>query len=177
MTADILRFDAASEQYRLDREAFKLKVKGKTTREIAEEQQRSMGEVNASLARMVGGVTPNLRAEAVVLDMTRLDELNAAYYQRAIDGDIEAGHFILRLQERRARLLGLDAPLRSDRPLDEVTETETSTERITRLLDVLAGKKDQTIDGEIIDGEGQGSDNGTSDTEGNSGGDDPDGEL
>ena len=46
------------------------------------------------------------------LEMLRLDELQNAIWQRAIDGDGRALDRILAIMARRAKLLGLDAPQR-----------------------------------------------------------------
>lgn len=47
------------------------------------------------------------------LEAARLDSLQQAIWDRAIAGDLPAVNGVLRIMERRARLLGLDAPARS----------------------------------------------------------------
>ena len=42
------------------------------------------------------------------VEMARLDALQAAYWSRAVDGDVKAATIVLRVIERRSRLLGLD---------------------------------------------------------------------
>lgn len=44
------------------------------------------------------------------LELDRLDRMLAAFGPRAEDGDAAAADRVLRIQERRAKLLGLDAP-------------------------------------------------------------------
>jgi DNA-binding CsgD family transcriptional regulator len=48
------------------------------------------------------------------LEMLRLDELQNAIWQRAIDGDGKALDRILAIMGRRTKLLGLDAPQRQE---------------------------------------------------------------
>lgn len=44
--------------------------------------------------------------------MFRLDQLTETYFQRALDGDIEAGTLLLQIESRRARLTGIDRPIK-----------------------------------------------------------------
>jgi hypothetical protein len=48
----------------------------------------------------------------IVLELMRLERLHAAVWPQAIRGDVNAVDRVLRIMERRARLLGLDAPKR-----------------------------------------------------------------
>jgi ABC-type sugar transport system ATPase subunit len=52
-------------------------------------------------------------AEALrTVEGSRLDRLHLAHWPAALRGDVKAATLVLRLMERRARLFGLDAPLR-----------------------------------------------------------------
>jgi hypothetical protein len=46
------------------------------------------------------------------LDLDRLDSLILSNWKAAVSGDIQAGQLILKIIERRAHMLGLDAPVR-----------------------------------------------------------------
>lgn len=62
-------------------------------------------------------------AEAVLkLELERLDALLAAYWGKALGGDVQAFDRVLRVMERRARYLGLDAPVRTDVSSDGVLQ-------------------------------------------------------
>jgi hypothetical protein len=98
-----------------ERQAVALHLQGETSDAIAD----ALGFVNRGgawkavqrgLARFV---VPAI-AEARTVELARLDRLHKAVWQRAISGDIPAIETVLRLMERRARLLGLDAPVRVD---------------------------------------------------------------
>ena len=44
------------------------------------------------------------------LELMRLDELQVALWDRAVDGELPAAHAVLKIMDRRAKLLGLDRP-------------------------------------------------------------------
>jgi hypothetical protein len=121
-------------------------------REISEDLRCSPGEVQASMTRMLNGVTPDLRAKTVELELARLDALNKVYYAKATadeGGNHEACALVLRIMERRARLLGLDAPPRGDTALDDaMSRPQPSVDRILAALDRLRGP---VIDAEPIE--------------------------
>jgi hypothetical protein len=48
--------------------------------------------------------------EARRLELMRLDELQFSLWDRAINGDLPAANCVLRIMDRRAKLLGLDKP-------------------------------------------------------------------
>ena len=56
-------------------------------------------------------------AEAIdehrVLELARLDAVQAAYWAEAVSGDVQAAAVVLRCIEQRARLLGLDRPAKA----------------------------------------------------------------
>lgn len=49
-----------------------------------------------------------------LVESARLDRLQAAVWAQALHGDVKAVDAVLRVMERRARLLGLDAPAKID---------------------------------------------------------------
>ena len=72
------------------------------------------------------------------LELDRLDRLQRAYWKRAIDGETRAADFILRVIDRRAKILGLDAPQKIQAQVvtyDGSSDIDTDIERIVRLLD------------------------------------------
>lgn len=69
------------------------------------------------------------------MELARLDEMHAAVWDQARDGDLHALDRILRIMERRARLLGLDYSMR---PHDRDAQTaEAVDEAVTIVLDML----------------------------------------
>jgi hypothetical protein len=79
----------------------------------------------------------------------RLDRLASAHYANALRGDVPATQMLLRIMERRARLLGLDAPTKQQ---VEVTTYEGGTEldreiqRLVSLLQSEGGERTSSVD-------------------------------
>jgi predicted transcriptional regulator len=93
--------------------ALELRKAGKTFDEIA----RALGySERGGAAKAVGralDATIRERADELrKLEAERLDALTAALWPRAMDGDLKSVDRVLSIMERRAKLLGLDAPSR-----------------------------------------------------------------
>lgn len=72
------------------------------------------------------------------LELDRLDRLQRAYWKRAVEGETRAADFILRVIDRRAKILGLDAPQKIQAQVvtyDGSSDIDSDIERIIRLLD------------------------------------------
>jgi hypothetical protein len=155
MTADVVKFEDAAQTFERDRNVWRLRLIGTAPRRIAEQLNCTIDQVNASIVRMIGGVSPELRARTVALELDRLDEMQQGFYVDALrkperKPDPDAANIVLNIMERRARLLGLDAPPRGDIPLNDLMEArQTSTEKIRAALDRLAGKTNTVIEGEV----------------------------
>jgi hypothetical protein len=155
MTADVVKFEDAAQTFERDRSVWRLRLAGTSPRRIAEQLSCTVDQVNASIVRMIGGVSPELRARTIALELDRLDEMQQGFYVDALRSrdhkpDADAASIVLRIMERRARLLGLDAPPRGDIPLNELMEArQTSTEKIQAALDRLIGKTNTVIEGEV----------------------------
>ena len=73
---------------------------------------RAHSLVNEALVearKQVSDVADELR----VVEISRLDGLLEKFYPKAMKGDDQAAHRVLKIAERRAKLLGLDAPVRT----------------------------------------------------------------
>lgn len=97
------------------REAMRLRCEGQTLREIG----RQLGISRQSAQRHVRGALDQLAAETRdataglrALELSRIDTAWAAIWPDVERGDLQAIDRMLRLSERRCRLLGLDAPTR-----------------------------------------------------------------
>jgi len=113
---------------------------------------RKSGRTYDEIARTVGFADRSGAARAVqrALDATvregadalrqleaeRLDALTAALWSKAIDGDERAVDRVLAVMERRARLLGLNAPTK--RSIDHI-----SRERFMELFDELVAEEQE----------------------------------
>ncbi len=97
--------------------AFALRVAGMTYAQIAER----LGVTTAGAYKMVKRVLERTRKETDEaadelrrLEVERLDALLLTLWKSATSGNLGAVDRVLRVMERRARLLGLDAPTRQD---------------------------------------------------------------
>ena len=90
-------------------DALELRLAGNKWEEIA----KQVGYKLASTAyNAVSDMLDQIACERVeeyrILELARLDSLQAGHWKAAIAGNVAAGNFILRVMERRAKLLGLD---------------------------------------------------------------------
>jgi hypothetical protein len=68
--------------------------------------------------------SPKYAAESVrEVELERLDELSRRYFRAACAGDSKSAELLLKISERRAKLLGLDAPMQSQ--LEVITYDST----------------------------------------------------
>jgi hypothetical protein len=90
-------------------------MEGKTFEAIAEElgYAGKQGAYDA-VKRSLDAVTREPAEELIKLDLERLDVLWGIQYLNAQVGDVQAMAACMKLMERRAKLLGLDAPIKQD---------------------------------------------------------------
>lgn len=122
----------------LDRqqEALELRKSGASFAAIARtlgvSTTQAYNDVEAALAEAVNrnvGKADELRQ----LELQRLDEVFFGIYQRAVGGELKAVDRLLRISERRAKLLGLDAP----QALDLGDGVPLNIHIVPKLTDVL----------------------------------------
>jgi AraC-like DNA-binding protein len=95
--------------------AVKLRMEGRTFPEIAQElgynsQQAAHDAVKRALVATLREPSDALRT----LELERIDVLWQMQFMNATSGDVQACMACLKLQERRAKLLGLDAPVQQE---------------------------------------------------------------
>jgi hypothetical protein len=75
----------------------------------------------------------------LALQLLQLDEIEEAFHDKAIvDCDVAAGVLLIKAQERRATLLGANAPLgHVVRVVQPPAHRETSTDKLERALNAL----------------------------------------
>lgn len=114
-------------------QAMELRLAGKTFDEIAQivgyaGKQGAYDAVKRSLDAIIREPAEELRKA----DLERLDRLWTTPYQQAQTGDMHAVATCLKLMERRAKLLGLDAP-------QKVAETDPEGKAVgPRLIELIA---------------------------------------
>jgi len=97
--------------------AFELRKQGQSYRAIGQVLGVSHAQAQRDVVEELDRLNALTRAHAEDyrrLQLERLEDLLAAVWPAAIDGDIAAQGAVLRIIERQSRLLGLDAPARID---------------------------------------------------------------
>jgi hypothetical protein len=126
--------------------AVQLRLAGMTYRQIGEEmgfsEQRAWSLVQKEIQR-VNRHRKEAAAEMLRLELERLDRLHAAFWEQAVAGDLDAAAFVLRLMQRRARLLGLDAPAAKGAPDPAVHITITLEQVLEARQRAEAFRKEQ----------------------------------
>jgi hypothetical protein len=127
------------EQFDKENAVLELRRSGETWQRIAQ----VVGYANASGAqkaysRIVNRVQRESVEEIRDLELDRLDRIMRAYWKPAIvDGDKKAADLVLKVIDRRAKLLGLDAPQKLQAEVvnyDGNTNIDADIERIMGLL-------------------------------------------
>jgi hypothetical protein len=129
-----------SESERLDRQIVDMRIAGKGEGEISRLLAVTIADVHRAVDAQASATlsAPN-RVRMIYLQSQRLEELEAAFMPQAKSGDVASGALVVKIQERRATLMGLNAPLRVDQIQlpdaihPQLTSTESVLEKIRRL--------------------------------------------
>jgi len=92
-------------------------VAGLNQREIAEKLGCSVGAVNGDIKAVFAELDEATAYSALqfrALELHRLDRLTAAIWRKALCGAMPAIDRVIKIMERRAKMLGLDAPAKFD---------------------------------------------------------------
>ena len=90
---------------------------GFTFRQIGGQLDINEAQAYRDLARILSDILELARPDAVALrtlELERLDDLQKTLWRQAKAGNLGATDRLLRIMERRARLLGLDAPTKEE---------------------------------------------------------------
>jgi len=126
-----------------DRSAYELKIRGHTERQIAEQLRCSVEQVRSGIARMQGDIPPDYRRAAVMLDLDRIEAMWQAHFERACAGEPISTRLCLEMMERKAKLIGADAPpTGTDIFAQALVDARTrSTARIRNIFDGVVKKE------------------------------------
>jgi hypothetical protein len=71
------------------------------------------------------------------LELDRLDNLQRTYWQPAVNGNLRAADFVLRVIDKRSKLLGLDAPMKVQAEVVtyDGSDLDREVERVARLIE------------------------------------------
>lgn len=110
-----------------EREALALRRGGATYAGIATRVEGFGGNAGTAYRAVQRALKRTLQEpadELRTLELERLDALHLAMWTKAMGGSLGAVDRVLRIAERRAKLLGLDAPIRVDGRLMDATSAE-----------------------------------------------------
>jgi hypothetical protein len=94
--------------------ALELRKEGKTFEEIAKEAGYSCRQsAYDAVKRAMAAITREPAVELIELELARLDSMWGSYYIKAQAGNVLALEACLKIMQRRAKLIGLDAPSES----------------------------------------------------------------
>jgi hypothetical protein len=154
-----------AEENRLARRAWELKRAGRSWWEIAETLQipeaRGKALVDKAIAAAADLVSEHEKRQLLVMEVERLDALQAAHWDSAtewtevagIDGpqqqppSVKAGEFILKVSAQRARLLGLDEAASTSVTSQTVIVGGTSAEYI----DTLRQLRERIVQSDVVE--------------------------
>ena len=95
-------------------QALDLRLAGASYRQIAQQLGVDVALAYRDVAKMIAEYASEPAGQVRKAEVARLDKLMLAHWSEAIKGDYKATQMVLQIMDRRARLLGLDAPQRID---------------------------------------------------------------
>ncbi len=90
--------------------ALQLRLEGMTYTDIAESMSMSVSTVHGYVKDSISAITKEDAEALRDVEVARLDALQHAVWDRALDGELKAVDTALKIIDRRIRLLGLDMP-------------------------------------------------------------------
>lgn len=101
--------------------AYRMRAAGATIQQIADAVGKSYTATSNALMEMMKNARERNAQELEYLrdlELDRLDQLMVRYWQGALSGNLDHAAMVLRIMERRARLSGIDAPIKTDSKID-----------------------------------------------------------
>lgn len=126
------------------RAAVQLRMQGKTWQEIADQlgykgKGNAYNDIKRALEKAVADLAIPLEGYRQ-LELDRLDAMQNALWPAVLKGDTKAIEVSLRLMDRRAKLLGLDAPQRHELTLEAI---DAALDDVTAQLAAARGEAGQ----------------------------------
>jgi uncharacterized protein YerC len=152
-------------------EIVELRTEGFVWREIAQRVNMSTAGVAKAYDRALERIIAPAVEQHRTTELDRLDILQRVYWQPAINGNLRAADFVLRVIEKRAKLLGLDAAIKIQAEVVtyDGSDLDAEVEKYAKLIeagtlrfrDDVATITELTDQGEQMDMEVQTSQEGT----------------
>lgn len=126
------------------KKALALRLAGATLNEIAEVNGCAVSTVHADIQRCLSDIPRQEADELRAQEVTRLDRLQRACWDPALAGDLAAIDRALRIIDRRAKMLGLDAPQQVEVTGVDV-DLDATVARIMAVAEAVAKHGDEVI--------------------------------
>jgi hypothetical protein len=125
---------------------FELRIQGFTFEQIASEvgYQGASGAWQAYKRVKESHIFESVD-EARQLELMRLDEMMLALWDRAIGGDLPAASCVLKIMDRRAKLLGLDKPEKIEVNKWDISGQDIDAE-VQRIVTIINEREDQFME-------------------------------
>jgi hypothetical protein len=135
--------ESEAEMRRRDARVYELRIQGNTFEQIASEVGYSgpSGAWQAHQRIKSEWIFESIE-KARQLELMRLDELQVAVWDRAISGDLPAAHCVLKIMDRRAKLLGLDKPEKVEVSKWDINAEDLDAE-VERIVNIINEREDQ----------------------------------
>jgi hypothetical protein len=131
---DLSAFDGDQER---ERQICDLRVKGKTEAEVVAMLGCTVADIHRALDRAAqASMTPAARVRGIFVDAARMERIQQVFLPLMDNADDKAAMVIIRAQERKATLLGENAPLRVD-PIALAAEARPKPNSTQAMLEVL----------------------------------------
>lgn len=104
----------AAEAREVENQALELRKRGYNYRQVAKALSISVGTAHKYIQRAIDRIPAENAEQVRNLELERIDKMLTGVWERATKGDTKAILATVRLMERRARYLGLDAPEKHD---------------------------------------------------------------
>jgi AcrR family transcriptional regulator len=123
-----------AEKADLSRRCYDLRLQGFTVRQVAEKLGCSPATVSRHCRAEAEAVVKPLAAEFRQYQDEQLDAMYQAMLPKAAAGSPRHAEMAIRILERRAKLLGLDAPVQVQQDVTVQNETDRKLAELTREL-------------------------------------------
>lgn len=156
-TAASLPSTAILAQLQLSRDCLRLAAEGKDSLEIAgalglteEEAERNIGQA----LKRLKAVNTEYAEQARQISLYRVEKLSTVFFEKALNmKDSRALASFIALEERRAKLMGLDKPLQVEKTVTvrDVAGVQLSAEGAALLAALTQRTEPAVIDGEVVE--------------------------
>lgn len=121
------------------KKALAMRLAGATLREISDALGVDLSTISRDIQRALADI-PREEADALrKIEVQRLDRLQRAVWTKALGGDLSAVDRAVKIVDRRAKLLGLDAPQKVEVAASDV-DLDATVAKLLRVAELTGGE-------------------------------------